>query len=423
MTPFTSDSAADMAVIGTISNSRIVTGSRRVLAAGVAILIIACSYVFLVPVGLPYDEPSHWGYVRHVAVHWSLPVLGDPSVGYEAQMGPVAYFLDAVVLDGWKLMGGMDSTGVFVVRIFGLLPLAALYMGMVRLMSGLLPAAAPEVVRLGCAIAVLNPMLIAMSMSVQNDTLAIAAAVWLLLVISRGLVGTASIAIAGFLAGGAVLTKLSVLPVIGVAVAWPAITQGWRGLRRSVAVSLVALMCCGWWFLRNITLYHDPTARSAVPRADVEFQPLGWHGTSTLLQLARSATAYLWLPVEYYRNLISSPTIVDVVMVLGTLGICVCGGLSLAYSSNLLPVLPILVGVVSLAAWASTAVFVQAVAFRTAYGILPLYSALAIVALTRHQRRHPRLTIWIAGLALVSLHVWTLASLSSVSYAPGLSTN
>ena len=52
-----------------------------------------------VPPGLPYDEPAHWSTVLYYAREHRLPVLGDPGVAYEAQMGPVYYALAGLLVD------------------------------------------------------------------------------------------------------------------------------------------------------------------------------------------------------------------------------------------------------------------------------------------------------------------------------------
>jgi hypothetical protein len=46
----------------------------------VAVLAMGLGYAVLVAPGLPYDEPSHWGYVRWLVEHGSLPVLGEWTV-------------------------------------------------------------------------------------------------------------------------------------------------------------------------------------------------------------------------------------------------------------------------------------------------------------------------------------------------------
>lgn len=67
-------------------------------AAAVATTALGLWFALRVPLGLPYDEPAHWGTVLAYASGHRLPVLGDPGVPYEAQMGPVYYTLAAVLL-------------------------------------------------------------------------------------------------------------------------------------------------------------------------------------------------------------------------------------------------------------------------------------------------------------------------------------
>jgi hypothetical protein len=52
-------------------------------------LALGIAYAWIVRPGLPYDEPSDWSTVLYYADHRQMPVLGDPGVTYEAQMGPL----------------------------------------------------------------------------------------------------------------------------------------------------------------------------------------------------------------------------------------------------------------------------------------------------------------------------------------------
>ena len=65
-------------------------GAREaLLVIVVASLLLGLVYVFAVRPGTPGDEPSHFDTIQFYARHARLPVLGQPGVSYEGQMGPL----------------------------------------------------------------------------------------------------------------------------------------------------------------------------------------------------------------------------------------------------------------------------------------------------------------------------------------------
>ncbi|MCX7969206.1 MAG: hypothetical protein N3B10_12090, partial [Armatimonadetes bacterium] len=61
--------------------------------AGLALLLFghiafALTYQWLVPLGYGPDEPRHYGYIQHLVLYRSLPVLGDPSHPYYCHIDP-----------------------------------------------------------------------------------------------------------------------------------------------------------------------------------------------------------------------------------------------------------------------------------------------------------------------------------------------
>lgn len=376
------------------------------------VLAAATGYAFLVPPGLPYDEPSHWAYVLHLVQQGDLPVLGVDAVGYEAQMGPIAYVLDALVVKAWLLVGGTVDSALYVVRLSGLLPLVALAIGVWRVVGGALPDANHVVTATATAVAVLNPMVVAMSMSVQNDTIAVALTTWLL--VTATMDGERPVrdgAVTGLLAATAILTKLSVAPAVAVILLWPIVTHRRAGLLRAGIGSALAFCLTAWWFIRNLLLYGDLTARAGVEHTGARFPAIGWDGPFTVVHLARSATTYLWLPVEYYRNTISSPPVFDGLMVIGTTVILTAGALSLCRNRYRHVRLLAVVALVSVITWAVTAVAVQSVAFRTAYAALPAYAVLTAVTIQKvRELKRPMLrAAWVCFVVgLATYHLWTL---------------
>lgn len=394
--------------------------------AALAVVLTALAYAVLVAPGLPYDEPSHWGYVRWLAEHGSLPVLGEPSVGYEAQMGPLGYLFSAIVAKVVVGLGVDWSSALVLVRVAGMVPLAVAWWGIIRAVGAALPAAQGVPAAVAASVAVLNPMVVAMSLSVQNDTVVLALGAWLLvLVLEADTAPSAGSGLrVGVLAGAALLTKVVVAPAVVVVLAWPVLRWGRRGVRSAVTALAVAAVVSGWWFIRNVYLYGDVTGRAGVEdRLGITFPPFGLDPAHAVLTLSRSAVAYLWFPGEYFRSALSAPAVVQLLLAAVTFAV-IAGGLRALCSRrsgggqiSAGAVLLLVVALASVGAWAITAEFVQAVAFRTAYLALPGY-ALLVAASTYRVRR----CVLVVGAVLLLglLHVWTLSMVSSVSYSPGV---
>jgi D-alanyl-D-alanine carboxypeptidase (penicillin-binding protein 5/6) len=362
--------------------------------------------------GLPYDEPSHWSTVLYYANHQRMPVLGDPGVTYEAQMGPVAYVVDAFAVHLARAAGLSASTAFHLVRVIGAAELCAAVILVARLTTRLLgqswwPAAA-------VGIFALNPMLLTMSSSVQNDTLALVLGLLALELALSRLRGRPTLGwalVIGGIAGVAVLTKLTAWAVVLAIAAW-LIWRHRHGALQPLATFLVAVVAVsGWWFVRNIVLYGDPTAAAGVPRSGVSFGRYQLHEASDIAHLLEEFVTYLWLPTEYVRNLISAPTGLKGGLLVATLAVLV-GGSIRAQSWRKVPRWLILgTGVLSIASWLVTHLAYQAVAPRTAYLFLPLWIGLVGSALAHVPRRAA-----IAGVALslICLNVWTLYELRGV---------
>ena len=235
-------------------------------------LALGAIYAWIVNPGLPYDEPSHWSTVLYYANHHQLPVLGDPGVTYEAQMGPVAYVIDAAVVRLARATGLSAATTFHVVRLVG----AVEFCAAVALLALMMRRFFPESWRCAAAVAIfaLNPMLLTMSSSVQNDTLALVLGFLALELALRRLSEQPTFDAAllvGIVAGLAVLTKLTAWPAVVAIAAWLV----WRHRRDAfpplAAFVFAVVAVSGWWFIRNIVLYGDPTAATGVPRAGVSF--------------------------------------------------------------------------------------------------------------------------------------------------------
>jgi D-alanyl-D-alanine carboxypeptidase (penicillin-binding protein 5/6) len=336
-------------------------------AAGALSLVAA----LLVPAGLPYDEPAHWSNALFYADRLALPVLGETGVTYQGQQTPLYYMIAAAVV---RLVG--DAQAAFLaVRLVGVLGAVALTL----LIGGILMRSIrdrPAVIVLGTAFIALNPMFAVIAGSVQNDiwTLVWAfALLWAALPFVDPSYPTprpwAWGLLLGALGSAAILTKLSIAPLVAVVLVLLLV-------RHRIVMALTAggvvLAACGWWILRNLLLYGDLTGQAGVEQAGYEFG----QGALGPLHLARSALTYLFLPTEYLRNSISAPWWIDAIVVV--LGLAVAAGgvlLAVRVRRDCAPgavLLLVVVGVVSVAAWLVQVTFGWHVAFRTAYGVLPL---------------------------------------------------
>ena len=288
------DAASDAARV----RIHLLGAARATWPALVAIGLAGAAYVVFMPPGLPYDEPAHWLNVLWWLDHWAMPTIGDPGTSYEAQMGPVAYVVYAVFVGPIVRCGAMRLP----LRGASSRCCPTCHVG-ARRGGGGSTALKPHV-GIGTLVVLavgLNPMLLAVSTSVQNDTLSLLlGAIALLVAMEPARRPNASVVLAGVLLGLAILTKVTVWPIaIGLA----AVFLVRRRLVHLAILALVSIAVSGWWFVRNLVLYGDLTGRAGVEAAGYEFPPLD----ASPLSLAQHAVTYLWLPTEYVRNVIVSP--------------------------------------------------------------------------------------------------------------------
>lgn len=369
----------------------------------VATLVCGLAFALAVPAGLPYDEPSHWATVRFIAEHWRLPVMGEPGVTYEAQQTPLYYLMAAPI--------SQLPMGFLAVRMFGVVG-HVIVTGLTWLTIRRAVPGAPEVALAGAASMGLNPMLLAIGASVQNDTWSL---VWGIGAIVAALHAHGrprvwgSVAVGG-LAGLAILTKLSMAPVgIGICVSLLVL----REYRSVLWTGLTTTTVTAWWFVRNLILYGDLTGQSGVSRTGVAFP----YTEPSLTYLAQSVLTYLILPTEYVRNVIASPPWVDLLAL--AFGAAIAVGavvlvLRVAKTANGTGLLLVfVVALASFAAWLIQVLLVQPVAFRTAYGVLPLValSVGCVTAVSSRAWTYRGLVALVVGLQLV-ISLWFLTAVS-----------
>lgn len=384
----------------------------RVIRAAISTLLVATAVLgvvaaFVVPAGLPYDEPAHWSNVLFFAEERRLPILGEPGVSYEGQQTPL-YYVGAATL---VALLGADA-GFTGVRLLGVVGQVV----MTGLIAVILLRAAAErtlVIIAGTAFIALNPMLAVMSASVQNDTWAL---VWgfVALILALRPARTARW-VNGALIGGAaslaILTKVSMAPLlIGLVLAFV--------LRRRYVEPLVAsavtALATGWWFVRNLLLYGDLTGQKAVALTGATFENVG----TTPIALLQTVVTYLTLPTEYVRNSVAAPVWVDAAAV--AVGVVLIVGLVLLFvrewrSCDRWSVSTIaLVAGVSGIAWVVQVVFGWPVAFRTAYAALPLFALAAGMATQLTRSRPAQIAIGaVTSLLQLVTFIWFIVAIAA----------
>jgi 4-amino-4-deoxy-L-arabinose transferase-like glycosyltransferase len=281
-----------------------------VTAAAVATTALGAWFALVVPLGLPYDEPAHWGTVLAYASGHRLPVLGDPGVPYEAQMGPVYYTLAALLLSA---LGGTDQPHApTILRLLGvcLLPvLVVLTYRIGRLMSASRPVAASAGAVIGT-----TPLLLMVGGSIQNDYLCFVLIAAALLVGMRLLAKADTSWIAhlglGVLVGVGILTKvvaLALLPALALAYLAHRAPPN-RRLAWAISAAIGVIATSGWWFVRNMVVYGDPTGARAMSRLGIVFPPQQWTSIEDIVAWFGNIVSYIYVPVEYYRNVLRAPT-------------------------------------------------------------------------------------------------------------------
>ncbi|QNF93450.1 glycosyltransferase family 39 protein [Janibacter sp. YB324] len=390
-------------------------------------LVMAALLAVWAPPGQPYDEPAHHSNVVFYARELRLPVLGEPGVHYEAQMGPVYYVLAALLL---RLTGTAElpEAGLAVLRSAGLVLVPLLGWLTYRLARTLGARELPSVVASG--LVVLNPTLLAVAASAQNDYLCLVVTAAAALVALRALRGEADGTpfVVGALVGLAVLTKVFAgALLVGFVVA--VLLDGRRGVRaRTVDASLAVLgtaVVSGWWFVRNLVLYGDLTGSGAVDRTGVSFDPLEYAGIGSVVGWGRSLVSYAFAPTEYYRNAFDAPTVVKAAAVLLAAALLLFAAWALASKAKggrrvvedprvvfAISSVLVVVGVYMIAAWS-----VQAIAPR----LVAVAAPLALALLARAARSRPRLVVLATVLmGCVLLDGWLLSEVAAIPTDPDL---
>ena len=385
-------------------------------------------FALVVPLGLPYDEPAHWGTVLAYASEHRMPVLGDPGVPYEAQMGPVYYTLAAWLLSA---SGGTGQAHAAVIlRLVGVALIPLLVVLTYRI--GRRMSASPRVSATASAVVATTPLLLMIGGSIQNDYLCFVLIAVSLLAGMRLLQKPDSSWPAhlglGVLVGLAILTKVVALALV------PALVLGYLTHRASgrrrlswlTAAGIGVVATSGWWFIRNLVIYGDLTGSRGMERLGIVFPPLRWTGTADAAAWFGNIVSYVYIPVEYYRNVLCSPApfrAAAVVLAVATVAALV---VSAAWARSTLPawreVDPALSYAVSalvltIMGWVGFSVLLFAPPPRLAFHAAPVMAVLFAAAI----RRQP--WPWLAGATVacfLAADVWLVTSARSVSGLPFL---
>jgi len=296
---------------------------RRVFFIVILSVVVGLFYVLLVRPGTPYDEPQHFGMIRYYSSFREMPIMGHPGVNYQAFQPPIYYLLNGFL---YRVVGFCGEKNAFyIIRFFSLLLMMPTVFISFRIAS--LVCGADRVLPLSTAIFIgLNPSLLAIASSVQNDMLAIVLSLWAIYLTIDSILSYKSTfcrtLILGVLVATAILTKLTaIFLIISIPLCFLVIRR--KCAYRLIGIFLaVILIIGGWWFARNYVLYGDLTGLNAHMQYFSVFKTIPWKPID-LLRWLGSVVVYLWLPVEYYRNLIHAGwlrLIVVTYMLLGVAG-------------------------------------------------------------------------------------------------------
>lgn len=349
------------------------------LVATVAVLL-GVMYAVMVPAGLPYDEPSHWANVVFLVDHGRLFDLRSAGVSYEAQQGPLAYLAYAAPAGFARLLGLSGSTAFTISRLVGLVGLVALVLVMNKLLRRVVPHH-PATALVATAVVCLNPMVVAMAASIQNDVLSLVLAVAAMAVATdpRQLDRRRAVLL-GVLSGAAVLAKITVAPALLVVAV--VLLARRTPLPRLLSALFAAVAISGWWFVRNLLLYSDLTGVAGVRALGFSFPPAPVRGLGGVKDLVSEMVTYLWVPTEYFRNAIHLPPPVRVLVAVVTFGFAVfglrlvAGAVARGWPSGAAWTV-VGTAVLALVVWFVTRVAIQGVSVRTAYVALPAWGLLA----------------------------------------------
>jgi len=284
---------------------------RWTLIGGLALYVAAgVIYSVITPVFEAPDESFHFFVIQHIVEHRALPVQSGETQGAWEQEGsqpPLYYLIGAALVSGIDLGDAEEllwlnpqanigdplnpgnknvyihpasqgfpwrgaTCAVHVLRLYSL-ALGAASVGLVWRIGKLLYPRRGVLPLAIAGTAAFVPQFLFISSSVNNDNLMTffsVLVVYLLLRRLRDGPGTAAYWLGvGVVLGLALLAKLSGWALLGLAglviglLAWQ--RRSWRlAVRSALAVGVGALAVAGWWYVRNLLLYGEPTGLTAM---------------------------------------------------------------------------------------------------------------------------------------------------------------
>ena len=297
---------------------------KPLLWLAVLYVVVGVVYAVLTPIFEKPDEEYHYGYIRYLREHGSMPPLrSSEGLSFEYKQPPL-YYVVASVLTSWmpvridvdrelalnpyvdESVPGLrnDNRNVFlhppdmsplilgarlVSLMFGLGTMLVSYHVARQLYSS--PSAVPVTV---AAVVGFQPKFLYMATAVNNDAaVAFFGALTLALLLDRFINGAFPrfAVLAGIVLGLASITKVSSLaffPLTGLVLLF--IHRGFRRgfFRDGVIIVGVALLIGGWWYARNAVLYDDPLTIATHVLSATKFEPLGERIAHDLTSIERT---------------------------------------------------------------------------------------------------------------------------------------
>lgn len=242
-----------------------------------------------------FDVGKHFDYIRYIQQRKALPLADE---GWEMHQPPLFYVLSAAVLGVFDVTIGSPAS-VDLIRALNFFAATAFILFATGCLRLLLPGR-PAAQGAGLAVAAFLPMNLYMAHYLSNDILAAAlgaGAVYACLrVVTADRPETRWLVLTGVLAGAAVLTKVTAVPVIVVVFAALAATLGARRERRLsfwgriLGVPLIAAaLVSGWHFVRVWQHFGTPFVGSFDPQSGFRWwQDPGFVTVPYLLRFGRS---------------------------------------------------------------------------------------------------------------------------------------
>lgn len=386
-------------------------------------------FVHVTPPGQPYDEPAHWSNVVFYATRHRMPVLGEQGTQYEAQMGPAYYALSALI--SGTPGAGTDEGRFWAVRVAWVLLIPLLVVLTAQTAAAL---GAPRRTQfLAAALVAVNPLMLAMGSTVQNDYLAIVAATAAVLLGARLLRVVQAPwwrhALLGVVIGLAILVKVVALALLGAVLLTHALRTD-APLRdrvtQAVATATGVAAASGWWFVRNLSLYGDLTGAQGIDTLGISFPPMRLTSPEQTMTWLGSIVSYAFIPVEYYRNTVNAPVALEALAVAAAVAALVIVGRALLRRGAARPplarrlrsdparLLVVSVLVMTAVAYLAYALAVAWIAARLLFLAAPI--AAVAVSLAARDRNGTALLTGILT-AFVVVDVWLLVSLAGLPRA------